>query len=347
MRILFLQDHLRLGGTEKQTLSMAQYCANQGHPTLLVVFRPGGIQTPCSSTPFEVKTLQPLNTRIDEWAPGLKKAVRQFQPDRIVFMGTVSHLYYRKIARNFPDIKLIATYRNGVPPLFYYQKALNLAPLIITNSRFAKTRVLDWIGGEESRVKVIHNACVLKNAELLAKTSSPASELKLLTVAMFRPEKNQQELIKILASLPKELKWTSTFLGDGKTRKHCEDLAKQLGISERIQFIQDIDPAGLYKTHDLALLTSKMESLPNFLVEAQTFGLPIIAYDVHGVAECFEETVSGYKIPFGDKVAFAEAIQLFSENRNKVYEMSSKALSYAKDHFNPKTQGQRFIEAIS
>lgn len=346
MRILFIQDHLRMGGTERQCLSMAQFCANNGHETLLIVFRPGGVQMPVSKTPFEIKTLQPLNTRFDEWAPGLKRSTKRFNPDHVVFMGTVSHLYYRKIAKNFPNAKLVATFRNGVPPLFYYRKALEAAPLILTNSRFAKARVQNWIGGDENRIKVLHNACVYKNTDLLAKTSAPDSELKLLTVAMFRPEKNQQELIEILASLPKDLKWTSTFLGDGKTRKSCEELAKKLGVAEKIQFVQDIDPVGLYKAHDVALLTSKMESLPNFLVEAQTFGMPIIAYDVHGVAECFEDTVSGYMIQSGNKIAFKEAIQLLAMNRNKIYEMSSKALSYAKEHFDSETQGQQFLDLI-
>jgi predicted ABC-type transport system involved in lysophospholipase L1 biosynthesis ATPase subunit len=42
MKILIIQDHLRSGGTERQSVLLANAFAAAGHPATLLTFRPGG-----------------------------------------------------------------------------------------------------------------------------------------------------------------------------------------------------------------------------------------------------------------------------------------------------------------
>jgi glycosyltransferase involved in cell wall biosynthesis len=120
------------------------------------------------------------------------------------------------------------------------------------------------------------------------------STVVLLNVAMFRPEKNQRELIEICSKLPGYLDWQLWLAGEGPTQKKCERLAHDLGIGSRVKFLgYQSDPAPLYLAADIAVLASQSESLSNFLIEAQLHGLPAVAYDIVGVGECFEPGRSG------------------------------------------------------
>ncbi|MBC8041482.1 MAG: glycosyltransferase, partial [Opitutaceae bacterium] len=46
MKIRFVQDYLRSGGTERQTLLLAHAFRKAGHDTAVVLFRPGGTLYP-------------------------------------------------------------------------------------------------------------------------------------------------------------------------------------------------------------------------------------------------------------------------------------------------------------
>ncbi|MBH53433.1 MAG: hypothetical protein CMI18_03695 [Opitutaceae bacterium] len=345
MRILFLQDHLRLGGTEKQTTALAKIGKEIGHQTGLVVFRPGGVlQLQAAKLDF-FKELQPFNSRIDEWAPGLKAHIRKFQPDAVVFMGKVAHIHLRKIRRSFPEITTIATYRSGKKPVRYYVRALQNAHGIITNSRNSCDHLSTVLAPYDIPITTIHNGCLVEpNSQALEATNT--KRLKLLCVAMFRPQKNQKELLEILAKLPKNLDWECTFSGKGKTLSSCKQLTGQLNLEDRVRFTWNPDPYELYARHNVAVLTSDKEGLPNCLIEAQCSGLPIIAYLVNGVKECFEEGVSGFGIPFGNQAAFSDALALLGNDRKRRIQMAASAKEFGEAHFDFRKQSETFFQDV-
>ena len=59
---------------------------------------------------------------------------------------------------------------------------------------------------------------------------------------------------------------------------------------------------------DIAVHASWSESLSNFLIEAQARGLPAVAYQAQGIAECFRPGETGWVIPRDDRDAFREAV---------------------------------------
>lgn len=345
MRVLFLQDHLRIGGTEKQTLALATFGQADGHETGVIVFRPGGSLKVDPSRLSYFKTLQPFNTRVDEWAPRIIGNVKTFKPDVIVFMGKVAHLYHSPIRKYLPSITLVATYRSGKPPVAYYRRALQEADGVISNSHAEHKRLIRPWGIPEEKIRTIHNGCLLSpTTEDTARSDGP--QLRLLCSAMFRPQKNQMELLSILAALPKSVDWHCTFAGKGKTLKTCQSHARALGLWERVTFTWTHDPATLYLSHDVLVHTSDKESLPNSLIEAQIFGLPVVAYLVNGVQECFEEGVSGFGIPFGKQDAFRDAIHLLSMDRSKRSAMNQAAQTFARKQFDFTARSKDFFAAL-
>lgn len=310
------------------------------------MFRPGGRLDVRESDLSFFKILQPFNTRIDEWAPGLIGKILTFEPDAIIFMGKVAHLYLPTIRKYLPSITLVATYRSGKPPLSYYRKALQMADGVITNSHAEHKRLIRPYGIPEKLIRTVHNGCLISD-RLASKKKADSTKLRLLCSAMFRPQKNQIELLSILTQIPPSIAWHCTFAGSGKLLKSCKAKAKELGIENQVTFTWSNSPDELYETHDVAVHTSTKESLPNSLVEAQCSGLPVVAYLVNGVGECFEEGVSGFGIPFGNQDAFRDALHLLGMDSEKRKAMSQAASAFGREHFDFAARSSDFLAVVN
>jgi glycosyltransferase involved in cell wall biosynthesis len=161
---------------------------------------------------------------------------------------------------------------------------------------------------------------------------------------MFRPEKNQRELIEICARLPGYVDWQLWLAGDGPARKKCERLAHDLGLAGRVKFLgYQPEPTPLYLAADVALLASRSESLSNYLIEAQLHGLPAVAYDVVGVGECFAPDKSGFLIPNQDQTAFVNALDRLIREPALRKRFSEHARRHAQAHFIPDRQVQAHL----
>jgi glycosyltransferase involved in cell wall biosynthesis len=73
---------------------------------------------------------------------------------------------------------------------------------------------------------------------------------------------------------------------------------------------------------DIFVLLSDYEGLPMTIIEAMSFGKPIISSNVGGVSEIVHDGENGYLLP-NDASAFAEKIRFLIEN-NEVYASMSE-----------------------
>jgi len=324
MKILVVQDRLRSGGTERQSVLLAHAFAAAGHAVTLLTFRPGGaLAGTVDPAAVSHVALQPFDTGLDWFAPGLSGRVARLRPDVILCMGRMANCRAGGLQRRNPAAAVIATMRTGKPLPRLFRRSLRLARAVVANSRDARDRLVRAHGVPPEKISVIHNSLVFPaapspdsgdadaaRAALRARHGAAPSTFVLLCVAMFRPEKNQRELIEIAAGLPSGLDWQLWLAGDGPARAACDRLAAGRGVSARVRFPGFLrDPAPLYAAADAAVHASSSESLSNFLIEAQAHGLPAIAAEAQGIAECFVPGVTGWMIPRGDRAAFRAALE--------------------------------------
>lgn len=96
-----------------------------------------------------------------------------------------------------------------------------------------------------------------------------------------------------------------------------EELAKRLGVADRITFLGAKPQEALplyYSAADLFALPSRYESFGMTAVEAAACGLPALAFDVGGLSQAVREGVSGHLIPDGEITAFAQKMMEMLEN---------------------------------
>lgn len=349
MRLAILQDHLRNGGTERQTLAIAEGLAALGVDVHLIVFRAGGIlDAEAERLPVTLHHLKQGMLKSDWFAPGLFGFLKTLSPDVVLPMGRMANCYAGLLTFTFREFKLLATFRTGKKVPFLYRKALRDADQIVANSNEALRRIeRDYGIRRIDTASVIYNGCI-RDFDSVSRTVNEHSTVRFCSVSMFRPEKQQIRLVRICAKLPKSILWHLTLAGEGSTLESCKAEAEKLGVADRVAFPGLLnDPRQVYLNSDIALHTSDLESLPNFLVEAQMSGLPVIAYDVNGVGETFLDKESGYLIVHQDEPGFLEALKKLAQESDLRIRMSSAAIRFAESHFSKNAQALAYHALLS
>jgi len=348
MKILIVQDYLRSGGTERQSVFLGAAFARVGHAVTLLTFRPrGAIAGDATGQElFAFRSLQSFDLHLDWFAPGLLRVAAETAPDIVLCMGRMANCYAGFLQRRLPGAAVVSTMRTGKPLPWLFLRSLHRTRHIIANSHVARRVLLDRYEIPPGRITVIHNPVLRsrhaeapRNAALRRQHGAGPATCVLLNVAMFRPEKNQRELIEICSSLPGYLDWQLWLAGDGRTRRKCERLALDLGLGARVKFLgYQADPSPLYHGADLAVLASQSESLSNFLIEAQLHGLPAVAYDIVGVGECFVPGKSGLLLRNRDKTGFLDALSRLIREPALRRRFSEAGKHHAHAHFTPERQ---------
>lgn len=74
--------------------------------------------------------------------------------------------------------------------------------------------------------------------------------------------------------------WILRIVGSGEDEKKLKDQAQKLGIINRIEFVPTTKNVERYfRTSSIFCLSSRFEGLPMVLLEAQSYGLPIVSFD--------------------------------------------------------------------
>ena len=350
MKIIIVQDQLRSGGTERQSVYLTRALQDAGHTLTLLTFRPGGALAP-SARDLPIRALQPIDFGLDWYASGLVKVCRKLKPDIILLMGRMANCYGSRLASALPKAAIIATYRTGKPLPWLYRRSLTKAKRVIANSKEAAETVAREYGIPPERTAYIYNSLLLPpgrraDPALRATLGATPTSFVMVSVAMFRKEKNQAELIQIAAGLPAGLDWRLWLVGDGPERGACAALAENLRVSARVTFVGlKSDPTPYYAASDCAVHASWSEALSNFLIEAQAQGLPVVACAAQGVAECCVPGTTGWVMAHGDRGAFQQKlIDLAALTGSQRVELATQASAFARTTFDPQRQVAAYVE---
>ncbi|MGH7957981.1 MAG: glycosyltransferase [Opitutaceae bacterium] len=357
MKILVLQDFLRSGGTERQSILLANAFAAAGHSSTLLTFRPGGALDSTVARNVTRRALLPFDLRLDWFAPGLSSELRRYAPGVVLCMGRMANCYGRRLQAGFPAIAVVATMRTGKTLPAPYLRSLSSVRHIVANSRDARDALIHRYSIAPEKITVIHNALVfpstsaiapnpVSRAALRSAQGASSTTMVLLCVAMFRPEKNQRVLIETVATLPPGLDWQLWLAGDGPARAACEQLVASRQLGSRVKFPGfHRNPSPLYEAADVAVHASASEALSNFLVEAQAHGLPAVVFQAQGMEECVVPNHTGWVIPRDDPAGYCAAlVRLAGEPSTTRAARSAAARAFARDNFDPRRQVAAYLE---
>tara|TARA_R110002049_G_scaffold53223_8_gene148999 strand:- start:384 stop:1463 length:1080 start_codon:yes stop_codon:yes gene_type:complete len=130
--------------------------------------------------------------------------------------------------------------------------------------------------------------------------------------------------------------------GSGPQGAELERLVETLGLGDAVAFLGRLDRAQvveLYHSSHAMLNPSRVDNMPNSVLEALACGLPVISTDVGGVPYIVEDEQTALLVPRDDAPAMAQAmIRLYSDSslRCQLREQGRRTVAqYAWDEVRP------------
>jgi L-malate glycosyltransferase len=172
-----------------------------------------------------------------------------------------------------------------------------------------------------NKIEVIYNFIDFKNQkdwndeDCLRDTLAKSDEKIIAHVSNFRSVKKIMDVIHIFNKIQDKIPSKLLMVGDGPDREKAKDLAKKLGIKNKIIFLGKSDEVRkILCFTDLFLLPSETESFGLAALEAMAARTPVISTNTGGLPEVNLHGVTGFLSNVGD-----------------IDDMSNKAISILKD----------------
>lgn len=154
-------------------------------------------------------------------------------------------------------------------------------------------------------------------------------------VSNFRPVKRTPWLVQAFELASRGTNAHLTLVGDGPDRARCQELARELGICDRVQFLglrdalpQLLAPARAY------LLTSSEESFGLSALEALACGTAVVGTRVGGVAEVVTHGVDGLLSEVDDMEGFAAHLRELLDDPERAAAMGHAGRAAAVERFD-------------
>ncbi|WP_048055476.1 glycosyltransferase [Methanotorris igneus] len=143
----------------------------------------------------------------------------------------------------------------------------------------------------------------------------------ILTVARLTPEKNIEMGIKALRFLPKD--YVYIIVGEGRDEKRLVNLAKKLGVYDRVVFIGYVKHKEIWKYYKVAdvlwlLSKSNFEGIPNVIMESWYSKTPVIVSNIKVFKYLIKNYKTGIVLKSWDEKELAEKTEELLKN-NKLY----------------------------
>ena len=173
------------------------------------------------------------------------------------------------------------------------------------NSEAGRISYCEWLEIPEDRIEVIKNGIDFKKLKYKSNKKLIRAELEkigiyknnLVVGGLFRLEAGKRPDLWIDSldlSIKKNDNIRGILVGGGKMKDSIEKEISRRNLDKYIKIIgEKQDVGGWLSMMDVFLMTSKSEGLPNVTIEAQAFGIPVVATDAGGVKETFLEGQTG------------------------------------------------------
>jgi N-acetyl-alpha-D-glucosaminyl L-malate synthase BshA len=172
----------------------------------------------------------------------------------------------------------------------------------------------------------------LKPKDHFKKAIAPNGEKILIHTSNFRKVKRTEDVVKIFAKIRKQIPSKLLMVGDGGERSACEQLCRDLGVSEDTRFLGKQDAIEeILSVSDLFLMPSQSESFGLAALEAMACKVPVISTNTGGLPELNLEGVTGFLRDIGDIDGMAERSIYILEDDARLASFKENALARAKE----------------
>ena len=238
---------------------------------------------------------------------------------KYIYFVLAKYVFRKKVVYHIHGAMYHLFYANASP---FVQKRvrhfINTTDCLIVLSDWWKTYFEETF--QPRRVRIIPN--IVQATDHREITHTPSARVKFLFLGRIGERKGVYDLLEVLHRHREKLdgKYVLKLGGDGETKK-LESLISQYHLEDSVKFLGFVTGSKkeqLLRAADVYILPSYNEGLPISILEAMSFGLPIISTEVGGIPEVVRPDTNGLLIKAGDQPAIYEAIKFFIDHPEKI-----------------------------
>lgn len=354
MRILHVITSLRTGGAEKLMVDLLPRLKAKDLDVDLLLF--DGTDTPFRRE-VETAGIKVFDLGIGGSVYSPLRLIRLLPFMRkydVVHTHNTAPQMFAALCRIFSKTKLVTTEHGGsnrrrsIRGFNLIDKWMyNRYDRVICIAAKTEKNLCEYLGKCKTKILTINNGVDIAKYT----GATPSDELerlvpgsrKLIMVAGFRWEKDQDTLIRALSLLPD--KFHLFLVGDGVRRPELEALTKELALDDRVHFLGlRNDVAELLHAADYVVMSSHFEGLSLSSVEGMAVGRPMLASDVDGLREVVGG--AGILFPHGDSNALAARILDLDTNVEK-YRTIASACGHRAAQFDISAMAEKYSQLYS
>ena len=202
-----------------------------------------------------------------------------------------------------------------------------------------KKRLEDWGYKKEIYVETtIVDESLIKGyseEQIIHKYENNGPGFNILYLARVEKEKGIYEFIKACKKVRESFDLHVTIAGDGLEL----DRVKEFVAKEEITnitfagFVSGTDKIEKYRNAHIYVLPSYTEGMPNSVLEAMAFGLPVITTPVGGIPDFFAENEMGYLVSPKTPDEIEKKLQILMTDKKKMLSMALFNFHFAKNNF--------------
>jgi glycosyltransferase involved in cell wall biosynthesis len=306
-----------------------------------------------------IPTSPPMNPGISQKVLHLIQLIHDRKPttlhlwqDSTNILGTIAGLICGvprivMSARSLPPFKLPSSsfphkgpnyyYNNRFVRLCYAKLLQDERVFLCHNSQNGLEKYVEWLGGYEKQMMVMRNGFDLTKFKSPVHIKKPEASFNIGVVFRFVDVKQPILWLNAAKQIIEKSRCNVVFtmIGDGPLLEESIKYSKEIEINNFVEFkgYRD-DVIKLLETFDLFMLTSKIEGLPNVLIEAQAMGIPVVSTDAGGAGETFVHGKSGYLVKTSTAEALADAALKVINNSDFQTSSPVIAQAYVKNNFS-------------
>lgn len=147
-----------------------------------------------------------------------------------------------------------------------------------------------------------------------------------ISIGRLTAQKGFDKLLDIWKQIEKgDNEWLLYIIGSGEDKEKLLKQKESLNL-KRVIFVENTkNIKEYYKKASIYLMTSRFEGLPMTLIEAQSFGLPIISYDIKtGPKDVISDNQDGYLIENDNQEKFVTKFLELANDRDKIEKFSKE-----------------------
>lgn len=348
MNILHITNHLNIGGISSYVLTLSAGMKKRGHN--LYVASSGGqlllrfTQEAIGFLPIPIRTKQELSPKIFMSMLKLSGFISQHDIDIVHTHTRTTHVLGALLGLFNKDITLVTTCHGFFKPRLSRRIFPCWGKKVIAISRQVEEHLINDFKVNRDNIALINSGVDVERFK--ARSPMPRAEIRkkfglkdapvVGVIARLADVKGHIYLIEAMRQISEVFPDAQLFIvGDGKMKERLVELARNLGISQKVIFCPGLpDTREALGIMDVFVIPSLDEGLGIALIEAMAAGCASVGSDVGGIKNLIKHGVTGLLVGPADAKAIAGAVIELLGDDKKRESLGRAAQRFVSGHFS-------------